>query len=180
MVARLGNPQIRIRIVIFGELFALIAKVRLDLKLRREGEIEAVPQLPAESLCHLLVGDIGDVSDHARDTQAAHWLDVVIVELAGVKLRVGHDRGSRHLVEGDVLRREVRRSGNDQRAGDPLWTAYCPCERLHAAETATHHRREAPDTQAVGEPRLSADPTLHRYHWQIRPPRPVRRRTDRL
>ena len=45
VVERLGDAQIRVRIVVLGELLALVAKVRLDLELGRKREVLAVAQV---------------------------------------------------------------------------------------------------------------------------------------
>ena len=118
IVERLGDAQVGVRVVVLGELLALVAQVRLDLELRRERELEAVAQRAAEFLLHLLVGQVGDVADHPRDAQAAPRLRAVRVEVAVVKIRVGEDRLARDLVERDVLRRQVRRGGDHQRVAD--------------------------------------------------------------
>ena len=54
-----------------------------------------------------------------------------------------------------------------------------PRQRLHAAEAAAHHRGEAPDAEAVGEPRLRIDPVLDRDDRKVRAPGLARRRIDR-
>ena len=45
VVERLGDAQVRVRVVVLGELLALVAQVRFDLELGRERELEAVAQL---------------------------------------------------------------------------------------------------------------------------------------
>jgi hypothetical protein len=60
------------------------------------------------------------VADHARDAQAARRHHALLVVVAAVEIRVGHDRLARHLVEGDVLRRELRRRGDDDRMAHAL------------------------------------------------------------
>ena len=91
-------------------------------------------------------------------------------EVAAVEVGVGEDRLARDLVEGDVLRREVGRRGDHQRIADPLRVADRPAQRLHAAQAAAHHRREALDAQPVGEPRLRVDPVLDGHQREVGAP----------
>ena len=70
VVERLGDAKVRVRVVVLGELLALVAQVRLDLELGLERELEAFAQRAAEFLFHLLVGQVGDVPDHPGDDRA--------------------------------------------------------------------------------------------------------------
>ena len=139
----------------------------------------AAAQAPPELLAHRLAREVGDVADHARDAQAARRHHALVVVMAAVKVRVGHDRLARDLVEGDVLRRELRRRGDHDRVADALGVGERPLQRLHGAERAADHRREALDAEAVGEPRLRLDPVLHRHHREVRAPGLAGRRVDR-
>jgi hypothetical protein len=56
IIERLRDPQVRVGVVIIGELFALMAQVRLDLKFRRERKADTFAQLAAELRLHLLIG----------------------------------------------------------------------------------------------------------------------------
>ena len=160
IVERLGDAQVRVRVVILGELLALVAQVRLDLELRLERELEALAQRAAELLLHLLVGQIGDVPDHPGDDEPAPRLRAQRLEVTVVKIRIGADRLARHLVERDVLRGKIRRGGDHQRVADPVRIARGPRERLHAAQAAAHHRRPLPDAENIGESRLRIDPVF--------------------
>ena len=171
VIERLGDAQVRVRVVVLGELLALMAKIGLDLEFGREREFEAFAQRAAEARGHLLVGEVRDVPDHPRDDQAAPRLGSVRVEVTVVKIGVGEDRLPRDLVERDVLRREVRRRRDHQCMANAIRIARRPRERLHPAEAATHDRRPLPDAQPIGEPRLRVDPVLDRDERKIGPPR---------
>jgi hypothetical protein len=110
VVERLGDAQVGVGVVILGELLALVAKVRLDLELGLERELEPFAQRAAEFLLHLLVGQVRDVPDHPRDHEAAPRLRSLRFEVAVVKIRIGADRLPRHFVERDVLRGKIRRA----------------------------------------------------------------------
>ena len=65
-----GVSVVQSDLEIVGELVALMAQIGLDLKFRVEGIAElAVLQLSAKLGSHLVVRQIGDVSDHSRDAQ---------------------------------------------------------------------------------------------------------------
>ncbi len=174
IVERLGDPQVGVRVVILGELFALVAQIRFDLELGRERELEAVAQRAAEFLLHLLVGQIRDVADHPRDAQPAPRLGAVRVEMAVVEIGIGEYRLPRDLVERDVLRRQVRRGGDHERVADAFRVADRPIERLHAAEASAHHRRPLPNAEMVGKPRLRVDPVLDGDQRKVGAPRLAR------
>ena len=171
IVERLGDAQIGVRVVVLGELLALVAQIRFDLEFRRERELEPVAQRAAELLLHLLVGQVRDVADHPRDAQPAPRLRAVRVEVAVVEIGIGQDRLARDLVERDVLRRQVRRGGDHERVANALRIAGRPRERLHAAQAAAHHRRPLPNAEAIGEPRLRVDPVLDGDQRKIGAPR---------
>ena len=170
VVERLGDAQVGVRVVVLGELLALVAQVRLDLELGANENLSPSRSCAAELLLHLLVGQVRDVADHPRDAQAAPRLRAVRVEVAVVEIGVGHDRLARDLVERDVLRRQVGRRGDHQRVADALRIADRPAQRLHAAQAAAHHRGEALDAEPVGEPRLRVDPVLDRDQREIARP----------
>ena len=92
---------------------------------------------------------------------------------------IGQDRRARDLVEGDVLRREIGRGGDDQRVADALRVADRPGERLHPAEAPAHHRGEPLDAEVVGEARLGIDPIFDRDDGKIGAPRLSGRGVDR-
>jgi hypothetical protein len=92
------------------------------------------------------------------------------VEVPAVEVGVGDDGPARHLVEGDVLRREVRRRGDGRAVAYTLGVAQRPRQRLHAPQAAADHGGELLDAQPVEQPRLRVDPVLHRHHGEVRAP----------
>ena len=106
--------------------------------------------------------------DHACDAQAALGLGlglaVLAVEVAAVEVRVGHDRAARDFVESDVLRREIGRTGDDDRVAYPLRVLQCPAQGLHAAQAAAHDCGQALDAQAVQQACLGIHPVFDRDH----------------
>ena len=86
--------------------------------------------------------------------------DAVRVVVAAVEVGVGDDRAPRHLVEGDVLRRQVGRGRHRDALAQPLGIAQRPGQRLHAAEAAAEHRGELLDAERVDQARLRVDPVL--------------------
>ena len=171
VVERLGDAQVGVRVVVLGELVPLVAQVGLDLELGREAEQQAVAQLSAELRVHLLVGQVGDVPDHPRDAQAAPRLRSGGREVPVVEVGIRQDRLPGHFVERDVLGRQVRCRGNDDRVADAARIADRPVERLHAAEAPSHHRGPALDAEAIGKARLGVDPVLDGDHREVRAPR---------
>ena len=95
----------------------------------------------------------------------------LLVIVPAVEVRVGHDRLARHLVEGDVLRRKLRRAGDDERSG-AMRSGYGqrPLQRLHAPSEPpiTAAKRSMP--RLVGKARLRLDPVFHRHHRKVRAP----------
>jgi len=179
VVERLGDPQVGVRVVVLGELLALVAQVGLDLELGRERELQPVAQLAAELGVHLLVGQVGDVADHAGDAQAPPRLRAGAHEVPVVEVGIGQDRLPRDLVERDVLGRQVGRGRDHDRVAEAVRIADRPGERLHAAEAAAHHRRPGADAEPVGEPRLRVDPVLDGDEREVRAPRRPGLRMDR-
>ena len=162
VVEGLGDAQVRVRVVILGELLTLMAQVRLDLELGLERELEAFAQRAAELLLHLLVGQVSDVADHARDDEPSPRLRPLRLEVAVVKIGIRADRLPRDFVEGDVLRGKIRRRGDHQRVADALGIARRPGERLHSAEAAAHHRRPLADAEAGRRASPARPPSLRR------------------
>ena len=85
-----------------------------------------------------------------------------------MKIGVGDDRLTRHFVEGDVLRRQSRRGGDDQHMAHPVGIADRPLHGLHAAQTAADHRRPLPDAEPVGQTGLAAHPVLDGDDGKVR------------
>jgi hypothetical protein len=107
------------------------------------------------------------VADHSRDAQAALGDHAVLVEVAAVEVGVGHDGAARHLVEGDVLGREVGRAGHHHGVAHALRVLQRPRQRLHAAEAAAHHAREGLDAERVEQHGLGVDPVFDRDHREV-------------
>ena len=105
--------------------------------------------MPAELALHRVVGQVGDVADHARDAQAAPRHHAVRVVVAAVEVGVGDDGAARDLVEGDVLRRQVRRGGDRDAVAHPRRVAQRPGQRLHAAQAAADHRGQLHDAEPL-------------------------------
>ncbi len=76
------------------------------------------------------------MTDHARDAQAATGHHAMGVEVALVEVGVGDDGLARHLVEGDVLRRQVGRSGHGHAVAHAFRVLQRPAQRLHATQAA--------------------------------------------
>ena len=100
----------------------------------------AVAQLAAELLRHLVTREIGDVAQHAGKAQSTRRHDAMLVEVAAMEIGVGQDGLPRHLVEGDVLRRQFRRRGDHQRMADAIRVLQRPFQRLHAADGTADDR----------------------------------------
>ena len=167
VVERAGDEQVGVGVEVLGELVALVPQVRLDLEIDVEVELDRVgAERAAEFLHHRVVGQVGDVPDHAREAQAAARHHAVPVVVAAVEIRVGGDRLARDLVERDVLRRELGRRRDHDRVADAVRVADRPLQRLHRAQAPAHHGGEGGDAQAVGEPRLRVHPVLDRDHGE--------------
>jgi hypothetical protein len=110
------------------------------------------------------------VAEHARQAQAARRHHAVLVVVAAVEIRIGEDGLARHLVEGDVLRGELRRRGDHQGVADALRILQRPLHGLHAAQAAADHRRPGLDAEPVGQPRLRRHPVLDRHHRKVGAP----------
>ncbi|MPN01478.1 hypothetical protein SDC9_148687 [bioreactor metagenome] len=184
VVERLGHQQIGVGVEVAGKLVALVAQVALDL------EFDLVVEAPvlvafgaaagtAELLRHVLARQIGDVADHARQAQAAHRPRAVFVEMAAVEVGIGEDGLAGDVVEGDVLRGQFRRRGDDQRVAYPFRVGNGPAQRLHAAQTAAHHRCPAVDAEDVGEACLGIHPVTDRDDREIGAPGLAGGRVDR-
>ena len=78
--------------------------------------------------------------------------------VAGVKIRVRQNCLACHLVERQILRAEFECRGDHYAVFDTLGIFQRPAHRLHAAETATHHRCPAVYTQTIRQARLASYP----------------------
>ena len=126
-----------------------------------------------------VIGQISDVADHARQTQAALWYHAVFDVMTLMEIWIGTNGLTRDFVEGDVLRRQARRGRNHQRMPHTLGKVDAPLHNLHRAQTATHGGRPLRDAQRIGEPRLAGYPVAHRNDGKIRTVTFVGMRLDR-
>jgi hypothetical protein len=117
-------------------------------------------RVAAEFLAHGVVGQVGDVADHARQGEAAGGHHAVLVVVAAVELRVFEDGLAGYFVEGDVLGGELGRRGDHQGVGDPVGVLQRPRQGLHAAQAAAHHGGKTLDAEPVGQPGLGVDPVF--------------------
>ena len=172
VVERLRDPEVGVRVEVGRELVALVPQVRLDLELDVEAELElALAQCAAEFLGHGIVGQIRDVTEHAREPQTAARHDAVGVVVPAVEIRVGRDGLPRHLVECDVLGGELGRCGDHECVANAVRIRDRPVQRLHGPEAATDHGGEAADAETIREARLRGNPVVDGDHREVRPPR---------
>ena len=87
-----------------------------------------------------------------------------------MKIGIGGNGLPRDLVEGDVLRRQIRRAGDDDAVAQALRITDGPAQRLHGAETAAHDRGELRDAEVIGQPRLRVHPVLDGDHRKVAAP----------
>ena len=169
VVERAGDQQVGVGVEIVAELVALVAQVAFDLELGLQRAVAESPvaQAAAELLRHRVVAHVGDVADHAGHAQAPFGHRAVGIEVPAVKVGVGHDGAASHLVEGDVLRRQIGRGGHRDAMPQPPRILQRPAQRLHAAQAATHDGGQLLDAQAVEQPGLRIDPVFHRHHRKV-------------
>ncbi len=147
-------------------------QIGFDLEFDVEIELESpLAQLAAEFLGHRVVGKIGDVTDHAGDAQPALWHHTLRVVIAAVEIRVGRNRLARHLVECDVLRRQLWRGGNHDRMRHATRLADRPLHRLHRPQAAAHDGGKPVYAEPGSEPRLRFHPVFDGDHRKIGTPR---------
>ena len=87
------------------------------------------------------------MAQHPRQLQAALGQHAVLGIAAAVEFRIAADGLAGDLVEGDVLRAQARRRGDDYRVAQCLGPVYGPLHGLHAAEAAADHRCPLVDAQ---------------------------------
>ena len=180
VVQRAGDQQVGVGVEVLAELVTLVPQVALDLELdvlRAVSEFGGA-QCAAELLLHRIVGQVGDVADHARHAQAALGDQAVGVEVAAVEVGVGDDGAAGHLVEGDVLRRQVGRRGHGHAVAHALRVTQRPAQRLHAPQAAAQHGGQLRDAQAVQQACLRVHPVFHRHHGEVGAPDAARGRID--
>mmetsp|Transcript_6973 Transcript_6973/g.29526 ORF Transcript_6973/g.29526 Transcript_6973/m.29526 type:complete len:380 (-) Transcript_6973:1175-2314(-) len=175
-----GDQQIGVGVEVVAELVALVAQIAFDLELdllRGVAELAGL-ELAAELLGHHIVAQIGDVADHPRHAQAALGDHAVGVEMAAVEVGVGDDGAPRHLVEGDVLRRQIGGGRDGDAMRQALGVAQRPVQGLHAAQAAAQHRRQLLNAEARDDSGLGIDPILHRDDREVRAPGPAGGRVE--
>ena len=107
------------------------------------------------------------MADHSRDPQTALRDDAVLIEVAAIEVRVGHDGAASDLVEGDVLGREVGRAGDDDGMTNALRILQGPRQGLHAAQAAAHDGSEPLNAKSVEQRSLRIDPVFDRHHREV-------------
>ena len=90
------------------------------------------------------------------------------VKVAAMKVGIGHDGASRHFIEGDVLGREVGRTGYHHGMTHALWVLQGPAQGLHAAQAAAQNGSELGDAQTVEQQGLGVHPVFNRDDRKIR------------
>ena len=99
----------------------MITQVGLNFKVDVVVELVlSLVQLAAKFFAHLTVGQIGDVADHARQTQPVGRDNTMFGVMSAVKIRVGEDGLAGDFVEGDVLSRQLGRRGDHNGVPDAL------------------------------------------------------------
>jgi hypothetical protein len=88
--------------------------------------------------------------------------------IAVVVLGVGQDGLAGHLVEGDVLGRQLGRGGDDGGIGDTVRILQRPRQGLHAAQRTADHSGELLDAEHVGEAGLRGHPVFHGHEGKVR------------
>ena len=164
VIRRLGDVKQRVGVEPVHELAALVVQVALHLEVAGEVEGErAAVQAAAELLAHGLVGQVGDMTDHARHRQAVGRAGGAVV-VAALPGRVGHDRLPGHLVEGDGLGRVAGGGGQGDGGDEHLRVIDTPAQHLHAAHRAADDRQQPGDAQVVDEFLLGADHVADGHH----------------
>ncbi len=124
-------------------------------------------QATAEFLAHRVIRQVGDVPDHPRQHQAAFGDHAAFLERATVKFRVGENGLAGHLVERDVLCRQLGCRGDCQAVAHAVRIADGPLQRLHAAQAAANHCGPGVDAEQIGQPGLAVDPVFHGHHREV-------------
>ena len=126
-----------------------MAQITFNLKLHILGGItiargivgDRIPQFTAKLFIHHVVTQVRDVTNHARNAQAALGHHAVLVKVAAMKIRIGHDGAACHLVEGDVFSGEVGGACHHHRMCHTGGVTQGPRQSLHATQTAAHDGR---------------------------------------
>src|SRR3989344_3696238 len=111
------------------------------------------------------------MAEHTRNAQAAARHYAMVVVIAIMKFRVGHNRLARNLVKRYVLCGQVGRGGNHQRMAYTVRIVDCPLQGLHPAKAAANHSRQLSNPQIISKARLRSYPVLNRYNGESCAPR---------
>ena len=103
-VHRQGQSHVAVGVEALDELGALVAEVRADGEglFKFDGHVARLEAVGFELLCHRLAGQIGDVTDHAREGEADVGSVGLVVVLAAVEIRVAEDGIAADDVEGEA------------------------------------------------------------------------------
>jgi hypothetical protein len=121
----------------------------------------------AKLFVHHIITEVSDVPHHACDAQTALWHHTVFVEMTAMKIGVGHDGAACHFVEGNVLSRQVGRTGYHHRMAHTVGVLQRPAQGLHAPQAAAHHRSELLNAELIEQARLRIDPIFHGDHREV-------------
>ena len=132
-------------------------------------------QPAAEFSRQRLLGEIGDVRDHARHREAAGRHPPVLPVAAALPVGVGEDRLPPDFIERDVLRRVVRGGGDRHRREHAVGVVRGPFQHLHAAERAARNREQAADAEMVDQALLRAHHVADGHRRKIDAPSGRRR-----
>ena len=107
---------------------------------------------------------------HACHREAADRIcaELLIAPLA--PFGVGHDRLAADLVERDILRRMLGRTGDGDGGKAALGVARHPLQSLHAAHGAAGNAKEPLDPEMVEQHGLGLDHVAYRDDWKVEAP----------
>ena len=177
IVERAGDEQIGVGIEIIAELVALMPQIAFDLELNVLGRITViglalnqVSELATELGIHDVVTQIGDVTDHACDTQTTTWKRAIAQIVAVMEIGVGHNGAASDFVKGNVLGCEIGCTGNDHSMLHACWVLQRPAQSLHTAQAASHHGCELINAPCVEQTGLRMNPVFNRDNRKVGPP----------
>ena len=84
-----------------------------------------------------------------------------------MKIGVGNDGLTRHIIERDVLCRQFGCGSDDDCMAHTLRHVYRPLHGLHAAQAAAHHCRPFVYAKIIGQTRLRLYPIFDGDHRKI-------------
>ena len=117
------------------------------------------------------VGQVGDMSAHARHREPAPRVGVLDQITALAPFRVGHHGLAADFMERDVLCRVARRRRNRQRRKHTLRVACRPLQHLHATHRSAGHREQRLDAKLVEQHGLRAHHVANGDDRKIQAPR---------